>query len=586
MKLKYYITVLCFLLSNIIFSQVTFEAKVSKRKLGVNERLRVEFIMNQDGDNFTPPTFSGFNVISGPSQSVNRSWINGKSTFSKTYTYTLAPTRKGSITIKNASVEINGEIYKTIPIKIQVTNAVDKPKSEAEYKALENIHLVAEITNSSPFLNEAFTVTYKLYFKGINIDDIRDWDTPKHPDFWSQEIKTGPLRAQRGTYNGQSYDYVILKKTVLYPQKTGKLEISPTAAEVSASIPTNKFNFFGRIYEKTSISVTSPKRTINVKELPSFGRPSTFKGAVGNFDFNVVTTKKSLRASESLQAKVEVSGTGNLKLLELPQLTTPSALEVYEPERKDQIKVSATGMTGKVSDHYTIVPNYKGKYPLPVIEFSYFDPKTESYRTLKSLELIIDVIDGPTNTNAAEETISTDNSANKTPVEAARQFKFINSSPNLVKINKPIFLGSTAFWILLLVPFLAIPLVLFFAKKKRQRANDVEGNRQRKADRLAKKYLSEAKKNIANKDAFYDSLHKSLHNYLKAKLNIETSEFSKEKISDLLTNKMVSLEINDEFIGLLKSCELARFTPSDNVTIQQDYDRAAKVINAIDKQIS
>ncbi|NQY05752.1 MAG: protein BatD, partial [Flavobacteriaceae bacterium] len=131
-----------------------------------------------------------------------------------------------------------------------------------------------------------------------------------------------------------------------------------------------------------------------------------------------------------------------------------------------------------------------------------------------------------------------------------------------------------------------IPVVLIIRKKRQQLANDVEGNRIRTADRLAKKFLSEAKKNLGQKELFYESLHKSLHNYLKAKLHIETSEFSKEKIDQLLTEKQVENNAIKEFISLLESCELARFTPSNNVTMQQDYDKAARVINLIDKQIS
>ncbi|NQY06116.1 MAG: protein BatD, partial [Flavobacteriaceae bacterium] len=449
MKKQHYILFLYLFLSNLIFAQVSFETRVSKRTLGVNERLRVEFVMNQDGDNFTPPTFAGFNIVSGPSQSINRSWVNGKSTFSKTYTYTLAPVRKGQITIKNASVEIDGNSYKTIPVKIKVTDAVEKPKSEAESMASENIHLVAELSNSNPYYNEAITVTYILYFKDVNVTNLANYNFPKYKDFWNQEIKLGNARPQRGTFRGQNYNYFVLKKTVLYPQKTGKLYIEPMSAEVIASIATSRFTLFGREYEKANIPVTSAKRTVNVKPLPESGKPAGFTGAVGSFDFDVITTKKSLRAGESLQAKVEIRGKGNLKLLSLPKLTTPSALEVYEPERKEQVSVNSSGMSGKVSDNYTIVPGFKGKYPIPAIEFSYFDLEDEEYKTLRSLEQLVDVIVGPTNTSPNNETVTSSNlGANKQTVTGKNQFSYINSNPNLIKIAKPQFFRSNLFWML------------------------------------------------------------------------------------------------------------------------------------------
>ena len=294
MNVRNYILILLCLITQSLVAQVTFEAKVSKKKLGINERLKIEFIMNQDGDNFTPPNFAGFNIVSGPSQSINRSWINGKSSFSKTYTYTLAPTRKGTLTIKNASIEVNGETYKTIPIKILVTDAVDKPLSNAEYEATENIHLVAEVSNTNPYFNEGITVTYKLYFKEINIG-LRDLNLPKFNNFWSQEIQLGNTQARRGEYNGETYDYVGLKKTILYPQKTGKLYIEPMSAEISANIPTSKFNLFGRVYEKVNLPVTAARRTINVKPLPD-NKPASFTGAVGKFEFDVLVNKNSLKA--------------------------------------------------------------------------------------------------------------------------------------------------------------------------------------------------------------------------------------------------------------------------------------------------
>jgi hypothetical protein len=113
----------------------------------------------------------------------------------------------------------------------------------------------------------------------------------------------------------------------------------------------------------------------------------------------------------------------------------------------------------------------------------------------------------------------------------------------------------------------------------------VKGNKLRKANKLAKKYLSEAKKNMGTQAVFYDALERALHNYLKAKLVIETTDFSKEKISSLLEAREVdSLKVG-EFVNLLKSCEFARYTPTSNVTIQKDYEKAVAVISAIDKQV-
>ncbi|MBP93564.1 MAG: BatD protein, partial [Flavobacteriaceae bacterium] len=225
MKLIKHIAVILLVLSSTIASaQITFEAKVSKKKLGINERLRVDFEMNKDGDNFNPPDFSNFTVVGGPNQAVSNSWINGKRSYSKTYSYFLAPKRQGTFTINQAVIEIDGEIYKTTPISVVVTSAVEAPKdgNNADYIASENIHLVAEISDDKPFLNEAITVVYKLYVSpDTGVSNWREIDNPKYSDFWSQNIDIRQLKVQNGTYKGEDYRYVILRKTVLYPQKTG-----------------------------------------------------------------------------------------------------------------------------------------------------------------------------------------------------------------------------------------------------------------------------------------------------------------------------------------------------------------------------
>ena len=130
-----------------------------------------------------------------------------------------------------------------------------------------------------------------------------------------------------------------------------------------------------------------------------------------------------------------------------------------------------------------------------------------------------------------------------------------------------------------------IPIAIFARRKKDERDGDIAGNKIRKANKLARRYLSEAKKALGKKEAFYNALERALHNYLKSKLNIETSEFSKDKIQQLLKEKAVNDIAIIGFNELLQSCELARYSPFSNVEMQQDYDKAARVISTLDKQI-
>jgi len=589
MKLKS-VFILFFILSiGLVQAQVKFVAKVSKKTLGINERLRVNFEMNQDGDNFVPPNFQGFNVVGGPNQAISNSWINGVRSYSKTYSYYLSPKSQGTFTINQASIEIDGQIYKTTPVKVLVTAAVSKPKNgnNADFVASENVHLVAEVSNSSPYLNEAITVVYKLYVSN-NVSITRSWqeiDTPKYADFWSQNIDNKSRQVHEGTFKGKPYRYVILRRAILYPQKTGELIIEPLTLDVPIDIQGNKRDIFGR-RQMTRVNkiISAGKRTIKVKPLPLEGKPDNFSGAVGTFNFNVSTNKTVLDANESLELKIQVSGNGNLKLFNLPKLNLPNSLEVYEPVRANKVTTNIRGMNGLISNTYTVIPQYKGSYPIRPITFSYFNPKTKTYNTIASDELVINVENGPLpNQNTTK---TAEKGTEKEVVLANDQFKYIKLDAALKPINQDVFFKSKLFWWLIGIPFLLLPLVILIGNSRRRRLSDVDGKRLRKATKLAKKYLSEAKNNIDKQEAFYDALERALHNYLRAKLDIVTSEFSKEKITTLLSKKKVEEPTLLEFIGLLKSCEFARYTPTSNVAIKQDYEKAVRVISDIDKQFT
>ncbi len=589
MNSKKHITTILFLFVAIFASaQVKFDAKVSKNRLGVNERLRVDFVMNQDGDNFNPPSFSGFTVVGGPNQSVSNSWINGKRSFKKTYTYFLAPKKRGNFTISQATINIDGETYKTTPVKIQVTAAVDIPKdpNDPNYLASKKIHLVAEVSKTNPYLNEAITVVYKLYVSpSIAVDNWNEIDTPRYNDFWSQNINTQGQKVQNGKFKGEDYRYLVLRKTVLYPQKTGKLNIEPLTLDISMRVPSNRRDIFGSLLmTRVNKTVSAGNKTINVKALPEAGKPIDFTGAVGSFSLDVSSSKTELDANESLQVKVKVKGDGNLKLFKLPKISLPSSLEVYEPEHKENVRTNLSGMRGDISDTYTVVPQFKGKYPIPSISFSYFDLNTESYKRLSSNEIVINVLNGPSNNSVSTENNSVSNSNKQAVVLNSDQFAFIKTKTNFSAIEPNYFFKTKLFWSLLILPFLAIPLAIFIRNKKATRDADVYGNKIRKANKLARKYLGNAKKSLGKKEAFYIALEKALHNYLKAKLHIETSDLSKDKINKLLSEKGVDDNVIKDFESILESCELARYTPIDIATMQEDYEKAAKTISLIDKQ--
>jgi hypothetical protein len=568
-----------------LLAQVQFEARVSKTTLGLNERLRIDFVMNIDGDNFVQPSFDGFRIIAGPSQQVSQSWINGRSTFEKSYSYFLLPNQKGTLVIKQAAIEYNGQIYKTSPIKINVTAAIEQPRdpNDSQISADDNLYLVADISNTNPYINQPITVVYKLYFShNIGITKWDELGKPKYNDFWSQNIEIKQLVAEEGMFKGERYRYVVLKKTILYPQKSGKLVIEPLSLDIDVQLPTNRRDMFGRvIITEGNKRVSAGAKTIHVKALPEAGKPLDFTGAVGRFDFKAIPSKTTLKNGESLDLVLSVTGTGNLKLFTLPKPEVPNALEMYDAVHDEKVNTPLSGMTGKISDSYTIIPQYKGDYVIKPMHFSYFDLGSSSYKTISSSEIKINVLDGPTQTAETNENAS----AGKNKITGVEQFKFINLKTELTASNEPVFFGSNKFYTLLFLPFLMLPLIVLFKKKREAIDGDVFGNRIKMNNKLAKKYLSEAKKQINNKEPFYVALEKAMHNFLKAKLHIETSEMSKDNIQELLLSRKANPEVVNSFIALTENCEIARYAPSSSATIQHDFDKAVTIISELEKQI-
>jgi len=587
MKVNYFYILFLFLSSQIAFAQVTFKTTVSKSQLGLNERLRIEFSINKQGaDDFTPPNFNNFKVLAGPSQSSSFSSINGKNSYKLTYIYIIQPTVKGTFTIPSASITYEDQIIKTNTVRIQVLDAIDIPEdpNDPRYLASQNIHLVAEISNMNPYIGESISVVYKLYVNTnkVNVRNTREIESPSFNGFWNQNIEVKKWEAKNGSYGGVPHRYAIVKKTVLIPHKGGQLTIDPMEMEITAGVPIGRRDFFGNmLMNDVNFTATSGKKTIHVKELPFQNKPANFTGAVGDYNFSVSASKTELNANESAQIKVQVSGKGNLKLIKLPSVETPKELEIYEPEHKESIKTTLGGLQGKVYDQYTVVPQFRGKFKIPEVSFSYFNPKEEKYHTIITEPLFLNAISGKIPDE--EESVFTNK---KIVVGNENDIRYIELKTRFTSIEKKEdFYSSNLYYILLILPLLSIPLGIFIGKKKKKRDNDIVGNKMRKANKLARKYLSQAKKQLGEKEAFYIALEKALHNYLKAKLHIETSDISKERISEILLSKNVDAETINEFSTVLNNCDFARYTPSTNVEMKMEFEKAKEIISKIDKQL-
>ena len=578
------LNIIIFLIGFSAFSQVNFTTKLSKDRLGLNERVKIEFTVDKDGDNFIPPKFDNFRVVGGPSQSIRNSWINGKKSYSKTYSYFLSPIEKGSFEIGQASIEVDDEIYKTLPVRITVTSAVDIPTdpNDPNYLADKNIHLVAEVSNKNPFLNEAISVSYKLYVSpDTGVNNWRELEAPRYADFWSNNIDIKSLNVQNGTFKGKPYRYVVLRRTLLYPQKTGELKIEPLTLDISVQVPSNRRDFFGNLISSSvNKTVSSGSSIIDVKSLPIDNKPKDFSGAVGSFSFEIKSDKNELLTDEAFQLSLIVSGDGNFNLFEDPKISLPNSLEVYEPEKISNISVRARGIKGNINNKYTVVPNNPGKYTIPETKFSFFNPVSAEYKTIYSDPIFIDV-DGAYNSSLVSSDINEKNRTNKIQL-LENQFSSFKTKTKFSNVNDSIFFNSNYYWILFIIPFIICFLIIVSSKILRNYKSK-KVDELKLARILTNKLLADSKALIGNKEKFYESIDKALTTYLKTKLNLKNSEFKNE----IINIKLQEMNLDKESIGLLfeifENCQLARYTPLNIDAMSDDYRKANQFIEQFEK---
>ncbi|MGA0030328.1 MAG: BatD family protein [Flavobacteriaceae bacterium] len=567
--------------------QTQFEVVLSKNRLGLNERLRVSFEMNKDGDLFEPPAFSDFEVLMGPSQSTSSSWINGKRSFSRSYTYVLKPKRQGTLSIKPAYITIGGERYATEEKQVEVSAAVANPNAPktAQDVANESLYLVASISKPSPYENEAVLVTYTLYFSPqVYINNFVPVDNPSYNNFWSQDIPINEYETRKTTYKNELFNAVDLKQVVLYPQKSGELPIEPFSLELYVQIPTGRRDFFGDPIMRSATKVVSAGSSVlNVKALPTADRPENFSGAVGSFNFETSANKTTLDANESLQIQVKVSGEGNLKLLKLPELNLPSSLEQYEPEFNDEVTVSAVGMRGAVSQTYTVVPRYVGNYPINTLNFTYFDPEKERYVSLSSAPFSISVENGPvrSNTNAS----SPSEAVTNVPSTLSVQNAFVSNA--FTSAFEPIDSESWAgnlVHLALVLSFILIALLIGLSTRLYQKTRlNGSGSLKRSYQKRLKLLLRETEEAASKgqNELFYESLTKTLDQALSLLIKDSIRGSSESQIKRMLEPIALEPSIVQEIADLINKVNLIRYSPASSSDIKTDIERLNKLIQLI-----
>lgn len=581
------------------------KVSVDKTTVGENERFQVYFSFEggslNDISNFRGPQVQGMRVLSGPNQSTNMQIINGRVSSSITYSYVVVAPQKGVFEIGEASIDYQGKTYKSKPIKIQVVqgSSPNNPNSNTGGMATDdlekNVFIRAIPSKSSVYVGEQVTVEYKLYTK-LNISSPKISKLPTYNGFWVEQLDgSRNLNFNIEMYNGERYRVATIERVALFPTKSGDLDVTRYELEVpvvqrrrsnSRDLFDDFFNdsFFGRS-ETIEFTAKSNKLNIKVKPLPTQGQPESFNGVVGNFKFNSSIDKNEVEVNEPVTLKINISGTGNIKLLELPEPKLPPGFEVYDPKSTESITRVNT-IQGTKQIEYLIVPRLPGEKFIPPFEFSYFDPQSNKYFTFSTDKYSINVKPG-TGVDYSQGTTGFSKEDVKLLNQDIRYIK--TSNYELTKTTDNTLLGLW-FWLSLILPSAGLFGFILFKKRQDKISGNLQLSKFKKAEKAAKNRLKSAKKELdaGNKQAFYDEISNALNGYLEDKLNIKRSEFSIDKALDLIKTAGINNELSDRVKSVFDKCEFARFAPKvDDLHAEAEfYNNTVDVIVKLENELS
>ena len=575
---SFYILIL-FLISSIVMSQ-SFEVDVSSNVVTINETFTISFSVNQSGKNFSPPQFSDFQIIRGPSKSSSTSIINGDITKEITYSYVLKSKKIGVFTILPASIKVRNKTIGTRPVTIQVKKeSSSNSKPNTPYDIVNRkVHLVVSSDKKRCYVGEPVVLTYKLYFN-LNVGNLNP-QSVTYSNFWTEDVKKINSNTNKEMFKGEQYNAAIVKQIVILPQSHGIQNIDPFSIDMVASVPTSRRDIFG-MQAKSSINYTavSNKLSIEVVPLPKENVPKDFSGSVGLFNLTVEIDKDSLNVNQSASLSVNIEGSGNLNLIKFPEVKFDNELEVYDPKNIDRLNINKTGISGYVKNNYLIVPRHKGEYILKAISFSFFNPKKKKYITLSSNDIKLKV-GGASIYNNSE----TQRSVKKENID------LINEDIKFIKINyEKSFLGdyffrSNLFYVLLALPFLLslfIILLMYFIKNN-QTLFKISNLRKFKARIKKTHHLLDIKQYAK----FQSALLTIMFDYASVRLSIPKSDLSVRLIKEALLNRGVSGVLVKDYIDMINYLEMCRYSEKRGEKLNKDlFNKINTVLTKIESAL-
>jgi hypothetical protein len=565
-------------ISRLSAQEITFQATVDRNTIAVGEHVKLSITLTNARGSFGAPDLGGMMVVQGPFESTNMSIINGRMSGSVTRTWLLTAAKPGRYTIGPVQAKVGGGTIQTEPIVVEVTKG-NAPRSGDPQAALgqqrdPNLFTTISLSRNKGYVGEQVIATYMLYSRYANLQSVPK-EMPKISNAWVEEVDLGEphWEDKLETINGVQYRVAVLRKQVLFPQRSGTLRIEPF---VQTCVIDRSFFNPGR-----NVEVRSNVAEYTVLDLPP-GASSDFNGAVGELEMTVAAARTQVEVDGSVDISVRFTGRTNLKLLEAPVLELPSDLEVYDPKVVDRISANASGMSGSREFQYLIIPRHDGTFELPAIQVSYFDTKTGTYRTLSSEPITLEVAPGNGNTSAPvpQRALQSDVQLLGTDIRHIR-----TGNLQLREKGRALF-GSWAWAAGMTAPALGYVLLLGWHRRRTKAAQDVVGTRRKQADKVAQRHLAQARLALDQneRDAFYNALSRALNGYLGDKFGLGPAESMRENIQDRLSGLPNGTALAQRYSALITACDLARFAPIEDTPRGTLYQQAAELIGTIEQQ--
>ncbi len=595
----------------VIAEDVTFTAQAPQAVVKGNQ-FRISFKVNAGGGKeFRAPDMKGLSVLAGPSLSTmsGTQIINGKMTSSTsvTYTYVVIAEEEGDIKLDGATIKVDGKQLTSNTLTIKVLPPDENKPGQGQGSSqsrqqqqssgqgtssvgADDLFMLATVDKTSAYEQEAILLTFKIYAApSVNLTSMSN-KMPDLKNFHVQEVELPTQKEfQLEHYNGRNYQTMVWMQYVIFPQHSGELEIPSTPfegviAQRVARSSNDVFDMFFNSdrYVETKRDLTTRPIKINVKPLPQ-GKTKSFYGGVGDFSVSSTISSTDVTANDAVTLRVILSGTGNLKLVKTPEVPFPQDFDIYDPKVENKYTIKGGRQTGNKVYEYLVIPRHSGQYTIPAVEFQFFDPKSGSYKTVKTDEYTLNVAKGQ-----GGESQTSVSYVNKEDLKYVGQDVRFHATPTSLKSDSSQFFGSLMFWLSMSLPLVILLIVLGVSRKRIADSANAAKVRVKKASSVATKRLKVARKLLSDnkKNEFYEEMMRALYGYFGDKLSIPVANLSKDNIEDELKRRNVAEENVNQVIELLDDCEFARYAPGDDEgRMDRLYDQAVSVIGQVENTI-